>query len=120
MQPSDNAEAVESAAPPFAMPLPLAWSDLIPGWGSTAFTPAPPPAHATKMVVAPESAKAKSGRGPRGASDPAPSSSSKGKAPARRMKWTNGMICVLLRFADGDVKRRLEAVDTKTMKALSW
>ncbi|KAE9253701.1 hypothetical protein PF004_g1379 [Phytophthora fragariae] len=106
------------------MPLPLASSDLIPGWatGSTASTPAPPPSHATKTAAAPESAKAKPGRGPRGACDPTPSSSRKGKAPARRTKWTNSMIGELLRlrFADGDVKRRLEAADTKTKKALAW
>ncbi|KAE9134352.1 hypothetical protein PF005_g3709 [Phytophthora fragariae] len=124
MQPSDDAEAVASAAPPCTMPLPLALSDLIPGrvTGSTASTPAPPPAHATKTAAAPESVKAKSGRGPRGVLDPAPSLSRKGKAPARRTKWTNSMIGELLhlRFADGDVKRRLQAADTKTKKALAW
>ncbi|RLN76330.1 hypothetical protein BBJ28_00024338 [Nothophytophthora sp. Chile5] len=39
-----------------------------------------------------------------------------------RMRWTNSMSAELLRlrFADGEVKRRLETADTKIKKALAW
>ncbi|KAE8896634.1 hypothetical protein PF005_g5873 [Phytophthora fragariae] len=41
---------------------------------------------------------------------------------AKRFKWSNDMIGMLLRlhFADGDVKRRLESAQTKTQIALAW
>lgn len=41
---------------------------------------------------------------------------------AKRLKWSNEMVAELvrLRFADGDVKRRLEAAQTKTQTALAW
>jgi len=41
---------------------------------------------------------------------------------SKRFKWSNDMIAELLRlrFAEGDVKRRLECAQTKTQTALAW
>ncbi|KAG3030086.1 hypothetical protein JG687_00013560 [Phytophthora cactorum] len=115
-----------AAFPPFTVPMPLVWSDLVatrtmhvppspqptppptnyaPGVGEVA--PAAPDARKSKWH-----AKRQSGGQSKG----------QGKGQSTRIKWANKMVGELLhlRFSDRHVKRWLESADTKIKKALAW
>ncbi|KAG6943824.1 hypothetical protein JG688_00017417, partial [Phytophthora aleatoria] len=115
-----------SIPPPFMVPMPLAWSDLVATRimhvsPSPQPTPAPTnyaPAVGEVAPTAPDARKSK------GHANRQSGGQSKGQAKgqSKRIKWTNKIVGELLhlRFSDGDVKRRLELVDTKIKKALAW
>ncbi|GMF20616.1 unnamed protein product [Phytophthora fragariaefolia] len=134
MEPPDDTTTASSAAdPPFTMPLPLTWSVMQLATPSSTAAPPPEPTLAPvdrpatqRPSTAAKPASAERKRAPKSATatptPPSKKQTTPGKAPAKRVMWSNDIVGELLRlrFADGDVKRRLEGADTKTEKALAW